>query len=63
MTNTHGIERTSPKGGKFIGTCMKCGTPGLTIADMGKPCENLAGMSDEEALITAIDGLRPESGD
>jgi len=50
----HALTRTSPMGGPFIGTCMKCGTPGLTIADMGKDCPNISGMTDEEALLLAI---------
>ena len=57
LISRHALERTSPKGGRFIGTCMKCGTPGLTLADaMNDPCENVAGMSDDEALIKAIEG-------
>jgi hypothetical protein len=54
--STHAIERTSPKGEKFIGTCFKCGRTGLTTADMGDPCENIAGISEDEALIMAIEG-------
>lgn len=56
MKTTHAIERTSPKGGRFIGTCMKCGRPGLTIADMGEPCENIAGMTQDEAVLLAVRG-------
>lgn len=52
----HAIIRTSPKGEKFIGTCMKCGEKNLTIADMVKHCANVSGMSDEEALIRALEG-------
>ena len=51
----HAINRTSPKGQKFVGTCMRCGRSGLTLADMNKRCENIAGMSEEEALLNAID--------
>jgi hypothetical protein len=58
MNTLHAIERTSPKGEgqRFIGTCMKCGKPGLTFADMNEPCENIAGMSEEESLLLAISG-------
>lgn len=57
---THAIERTSPKGPgqKFIGTCMKCGRAGLTFADMQEPCENIAGISQDEALVMAVEGPR-----
>jgi|RhiMethySRZTD1v2_1073278.scaffolds.fasta_scaffold118793_2 hypothetical protein len=54
----HAIERTSPKGPgqKFIGTCMRCGRTGLTSANMNEECENITGMTDDEALLKAIDG-------
>lgn len=54
----HAIERTSPKGPgqKFIGTCSLCGKPGLTFADMNEPCENVRGLTQDEALIEAIEG-------
>lgn len=32
----HVIERTSPKGEKFIGKCALCGMEGLTTADVLK---------------------------
>lgn len=56
----HSIERTSPKGAgqKFIGTCRLCGRSGLTIADVNEPCENMRGLTDDEALIEAIDPAR-----
>ena len=54
MSEVHALIRTSPKGERFIGTCMKCGVSGLTIKDMGSPCENVAGMSDEDALLEAL---------
>ena len=62
-TDTHAIERTSPKGGKFVGTCMKCGKPGLTFSDMGEPCENVSGMTQDEALLRAIEGPDGEEHD
>jgi hypothetical protein len=64
MADSHAIERTSPKGPgqKFIGTCMKCGRTGLTFADMGEPCENIAGMTADEALLLAIDGPTKAGG-
>ncbi|RWL14862.1 MAG: hypothetical protein EOR57_31445 [Mesorhizobium sp.] len=54
----HAIERTSPEGEgqKFIGTCSLCGKPGLTFADMQEPCENVRGLTDDEALLEAVQG-------
>lgn len=36
--NTHGIERTSPKGEKFFGACRYCGTPNLPMGAALAPC-------------------------
>lgn len=52
----HSIERTSPKGQKFVGTCRLCGTPGLTLASMNDECPNQRGLTADEALIEAIEG-------
>lgn len=53
----HRIERTSPKGlgQKFIGTCAQCGKAGLTFADIDEDCPNPDGLTQDEALIAAID--------
>lgn len=53
----HTIDRTSPKGKgqPFIGTCRLCGKAGLTFADMNEPCENVRGLTEDEALLEAID--------
>lgn len=53
---THAIERTSPKGGPFFGTCMKCGRTNLPGSAALEPCDNPSGMSEDEALIMAIEG-------
>jgi hypothetical protein len=53
---THSLERTSPKGGPFIGRCRLCGKQGLTFADMGEPCQNPRGLTADEALIDAVKG-------
>ena len=59
MADRHAINRTSPKGGKFIGTCMKCGKTGLTLADaMTEECENVARMSDDDALLNALEARK-----
>jgi hypothetical protein len=56
MTDTHAIERTSPKGPgqKFIGTCRKCGKTGLTLRDINEPCENLLGTTQDDDLLAAL---------
>lgn len=55
MTRTHSIERTSPKGGPFMGTCTLCGQTGLTFSDESE-CPNQRGLSQDEALLEAIEG-------
>lgn len=57
---THALERTSPKGGPFIGTCRLCGKAGLRLGDALKPCENQRGLSADEALLEAIEGPSTE---
>jgi hypothetical protein len=54
--STHAIRRTSPKGPgqKFVGTCIKCGEQGLTLADADKPCENIIGMKAADALVSMV---------
>jgi hypothetical protein len=51
----HSLERTSPKGQDFIGTCALCGTPNLTLSDR-EDCPNVRGLTEDEALIEAIEG-------
>lgn len=52
----HAIRRTNAKGQPFVGTCMKCGKEGLTVADMAKPCSNNTGMPNEVAILKAVYG-------
>lgn len=47
---THAIERTSPKGGPFKGTCIKCGKPDLGMGDALLPCPCDDTVSDTAAL-------------
>lgn len=49
------INRTSPKGQAFVGTCAACGKTGLTGKAMQEECENPRGMTNESALLEAID--------
>lgn len=54
----HAIERTSPKGPgqSFIGTCRLCGVTGLKASAALEDCENVRGLSSEQALVEAITG-------
>jgi hypothetical protein len=52
----HSLERTSPKGKPFIGTCTLCGVANLTPNAALQDCENVRGLSQDEALIEAIVG-------
>jgi hypothetical protein len=60
-TTRHSLRRTSPKGPgqKFIGVCVLCGTPNLSLADMGAPCANQRGLTAGEALSEQIKGSVP----
>jgi hypothetical protein len=61
----HAINRTSPKGPgqPFIGTCYQCGKPNLTIEQaMEEDCPNQRGLTEEEALIEAIEGAPADAG-
>lgn len=55
----HSLNRTSPKGGPFIGTCALCGKAGLTLDDMRDECENQRGLTQDEAVVEAILGTGP----
>lgn len=54
----HHVERTSPKGPghQFIGTCRLCGKPNLPASAALEDCENVRGLTAEEALIETIMG-------
>lgn len=51
---THAIERTSPKGGPFIGTCTKCGAEHLPMSAVHQDCPADDIVSDETALLDII---------
>lgn len=53
---THALNRTSPKGAPFVGTCFKCGAENLPMSAVTQPCENVANLTEGEALIVAIEG-------
>lgn len=50
------VNRTSPKGQPFVGTCAACGKAGLTFATVNEDCENQRGMTPEQALLEAVNG-------
>lgn len=52
----HAIERTSPFGQKFIGTCYQCRLSGLPMSAALEVCENIAGLTEEESMAMAIEG-------
>lgn len=51
----HAVERTSPKGGPFLGTCTKCGQVNLGMDAPLHPCPMDHVVSDEQALLAALD--------
>ena len=53
---THHIERTSPKGEPFRGTCFLCGKTNLLSKDAFETCPNPRHVSDDDALVQAIKG-------
>jgi hypothetical protein len=52
------VNRTSPKGEPFVGTCAACGKAGLTLKATieDDDCPNQRGLTREQALIEAIEG-------
>jgi hypothetical protein len=64
MSDTHALQRTSPKGQPFVGTCYKCGRTGLPWSAVKEECTNLLRMTQEDALLAAIQGdVIKDSGD
>ena len=53
---SHAVERTSPMGTPFRGTCVKCGQTGLGLSGPLEDCPADGIMSDEDALRALIDG-------
>lgn len=52
----HHVERTSPKGGPFLGVCILCGKRDLPASAALEDCENFRGLTTEEAMIESITG-------
>ena len=51
---SHALERTSPKGGPFIGRCTKCGREGIPLKEMHGHCPNPGNLSDVDTLRIAL---------
>jgi hypothetical protein len=49
------VNRTSPFRTPFVGTCAACGKTGLTSKTSLEECENWRNMTQEQALLEAID--------
>ena len=60
----HHVERTSPKGpgSPFIGTCRLCGMTGLKASAALEDCENVRGLSVEDAMVEIIDPPECDDG-
>ena len=56
----HHVERTSPKGQPFVGTCRLCGMSGLKMSAAHEDCENVRGLSAEDALVEAVLGVNQQ---
>jgi hypothetical protein len=52
----HSIERTSPKGQEFFGTCIRCGKKNLPAKAIYEECPNTKGMTSDEALVELVKG-------
>lgn len=59
--STHGLERTSPKGGQFIGRCIYCGAENLLPHAALQPCGKAP--SQDQQVLDAIDGPPKEAPD
>jgi hypothetical protein len=53
---THSLERTNPKGKKFVGRCVLCGATNLPAEAALWPCQNPRQVSQEDMLVEAIEG-------
>lgn len=55
---THGLERTNPKGEKFIGRCRYCGTENLPMSAALEPCEKAP--SRDQQVLDALTKPAPQ---
>ena len=52
--STHGLERTSPKGGPCLGRCVYCGKTDLPSRAALEPCDKAPGQ--DQQILDAIKG-------
>lgn len=52
----HVLDRTSPKGEKFQGTCRLCGATNISIYGANSECPNPRGLSPDDAMREAVTG-------
>lgn len=57
---SHALERTSPKGERFVGYCTKCGMHELPMIAATNPCPMDDVVSDDQALLAAINKPQPK---
>jgi hypothetical protein len=49
------VNRTSPKGQPFVGTCAACGKQNITFKELSTDeCDNVRAMTREHALVEAV---------
>lgn len=51
---SHALKRTSPKGGEFVGYCVKCGEKLLPFSSAQDDCPFDDQVSDAQALVKII---------
>lgn len=56
--STHGLERTSPKGGPFVGRCVYCGADGLPMSAALEACPTAP--AQDQQVLDAIQPSTPE---
>lgn len=52
----HSLKRTNAKGIPGLFVCVLCGKPDLPAAGAIEDCENVRGLTQDEALVEAILG-------
>lgn len=52
--NGHALERTSPKGERFLGKCIYCGRENLAIGAALAHCDSPIHPGQEKALLSAL---------
>jgi hypothetical protein len=57
---THGLERTNPKGEKFLGRCVYCGRENLPMSAALEPCDKAP--SQDQQVLDALQRPRGEPG-